>query len=219
MDIEGLGTAVIKSLVDNNLISDYGDLYYVKEEGLSNLERMGEKSARNLYTSIERSKIKGLAKVIYALGIPLVGNTASRLLAEQYGSLEALFRADECDLAVIEGIGEKMAGSIRTFLSDPDNLAVIEKLRRAGIVFRDEQKTDRSNRLLGLSFVLTGTLEKYTREQAAEIIRQHSGKVISSVSKKTDYLLAGENAGSKLEKASKIGVTVINEKEFLAMIA
>jgi DNA ligase (NAD+) len=218
MDIEGLGTAVIKALVDYNHISDYGDLYYINEEALRNLERMGAKSAHNLCAAIERSKTKELAKVIYALGIPLVGSTASRLLADRYGSLQALIQADESDLAVIEGIGEKMAKSIRTFFSLSKNQAVIEKLRQAGIVLSEEQKTVKSDRLLGLTFALTGTLEIYTREQAAEIIRNHMGKVVSSVSKKTDYLLAGENAGSKLDKARKIGVAVINEKELLSML-
>jgi DNA ligase (NAD+) len=219
MDIEGLGSAMVKTLVDHHYISDYGDLYNLDIEKISKLDRMGKKSAQNLCTAIEKSKTKGLSKVIFGLGIPLVGTNAARILAERFHSLDKFIRASEEELATIDGIGEKMAGSITRYFSSQKNITIIEKLRAAGVVLVEQKTNSDTRRLNGFTFVLTGTLDKYTREQVTEVILTHGGKVVSSVSKKTDYLLAGENAGSKLEKAKKLGVTIITEAVFENMIA
>jgi DNA ligase (NAD+) len=213
-----MGTAVVKVLVDNKQINDYGDLYYLKKNDVSDLDRMGEKSAKNLIAAIEKSKKKGLARIIFALGISLVGSNAARLLAEHYRSLDRIRQATVEELAGIDGIGEKMAGAIYTFFSLDSNMAIIEKLLKAGVLFNEDSNEQKSNRLAGLTFVLTGTLDKYTREQASHIIRNNGGNVTSSVSKSTDYLLAGENSGSKLTQAKNLGVIIIDEDEFLSMI-
>lgn len=217
MDIAGLGPSIVELLLDKGFIKDASDLYRLEERKaeLVSLERMGEKSVENLLSSIEASKTRGLARVITALGIPLVGVRASALLAEHFRSMEALQRAGKEELTAIPEIGEIMAQSIITFFRQHQNKEFVERLKSAGVVMTAERKDAGAPKPLeGLSFVLTGTLAGYTRSEASGIIEALGGKVSSSVSKNTSYVLAGENPGSKLDKAKKLGVKVIDEKEF-----
>ena len=217
MDIAGLGPSIVELLLDKGFIKDASDLYRLEERKaeLVSLERMGEKSVENLLSSIEASKTRGLARVITALGIPLVGVRASALLAEHFRSMEALQRAGKEELTAIPEIGEIMAQSIITFFRQHQNKEFVERLKSAGVVMTAERKDAGAPKPLeGLTFVLTGTLAGYTRNEASGIIEALGGKVSSSVSKNTSYVLAGENPGSKLDKAKKLGVKVIDEKEF-----
>ena len=218
MDIEGLGSAVVKALVDFSLIKDCADLYFLKEKDITNLERMGDKSAGNLCVSIEKSKKRNLDKIIYALGIPLVGSSAARLLANRYGSVKSLMQAGVEELAGINGIGDKMADSVHAFFALENNCNIIEKLELAGVQMKQDVRSLEVGSLSGQTFVLTGMLERYTREQAADLIRSRGGNVSSSVSKKTDYLVAGDNAGSKLAKARNLGLAILTENEFLSLL-
>jgi len=214
MDIEGLGTAVIELLVNENLIGDAADIFSLRKEQISSLERMGEKSAENLINSINDSKNKSFDKIIFAIGIPFVGATSARILANKFNNFNSLKNATKEELQVLEGIGDKMAESIVQYFMQEKNKLLIEKLEKAGLKFT-EIKSSRSNKLAGKSFVLTGSLENYTREEIKTMILEQGGKVSSSISSKTDYVILGENPGSKFEKAQKLGISIINETEFL----
>ena len=221
MDIAGLGPSIIELLLDNDLIRDASDLYRLKDrrEELTGLERMGQKSVDNLLSSIEASKTRGLARVITALGIPFVGVRASTLLAQHFGSMDALQSADAGDLTSVPEIGAIMAGSIITFFKQQQNREFVERLKIAGVDMTAEKKdTSGPEPLGGMTFVLTGTLEGYTRSEAARVIEGLGGKVASSVSKNTHYVLVGENPGSKLDRANKLGVKVIDEAAFESLI-
>lgn len=219
MDIEGLGEAIIEMLLKKKLISDFGDLYYLKAEQLIPLERMAEKSASNLLQAIEESKNRSLDRVIFAVGIRYVGANVARILASEFGSLDALKKASRERLEQIEGIGPTIAESVFKFFRKEENLKVIEKLRQAGVRLAREEVEEEGEKLLkGKTFVLTGALSKYTREEATEIIINKGGNVSSSVSRKTDYVLVGENPGSKLQKAKQLGIKIINEEEFERMV-
>ena len=221
MDISGLGPSVIEKLLEKGFIRDASDLYRLKDkqEELAKLEGLGSKSVENMLAAVEASKTKGLSRVITALGIPLVGTRAAALLAQHFGSMDALENAGERQLTGILEIGSVMAESIVTFFKQHQNTEFIERLKESGVVLTEGRKEgDTPKALSGLTFVLTGTLEGYTRSEASDIIEDLGGKVTSSVSKNTDYLLAGENPGSKLDKARKLGVRVINEKEFISLI-
>lgn len=219
MDIEGLGPSVVSALVQAGLVRDTADLYYLNFEDLVKLERMGKKSSENLLQSIENSKSNTLAQLIFALGIRLVGARAGKILAKHFGDLDKLKAAEIEELTQIPEIGPKMAESIVSYFRDPDSLELIEKLKNAGVNMVQEQQEAGEQPLAGKLFVLTGTLAKYSRKEAQELIEKLGGKVSSSVSKKTDYVLAGEEAGSKLEKARALGVTVISEDEFGELVA
>jgi DNA ligase (NAD+) len=217
MDISGLGPSIVELLLDNGLVEDASGIYQLKNKKhrLTSLERMGSKSADNLLFSIEASKARGLSRVITALGIPFVGTRAAALLAERFGSMDALMNADTYQLTAIPEIGSIMAQSIVTFFEQRQNIEFIERLKSAGVVMNVDQKGAGVTKVLeGRTFVLTGTLAGYTRSQAARIIEGLGGRVSSSVSRNTDYVLAGENPGSKLDKAEKLGVKIIGEKEF-----
>lgn len=220
MNIDGLGESIAALLLEQQLIEDVADLYYLKKEELIPLERMGEKSAQNLVDAIEKSKDNGLDRVIFGLGIKLVGSRAAKLLAEAFGSMDSLMHASYDQIISIPEIGEKMAESVLAFFQEERNLKVIEKLRRAGVNMENRQKAAEAGeqKLEGLTFVITGTLVKYKRNEAKELIERLGGRVSGSVSKKTDYVLAGEEAGSKLEKALELGVPVLDEAAFDAMI-
>ena len=220
MDIEGLGPAVVRQLLKGKLIKDFADIYYLRREELLTLERMGEKSAGNLLRAIERSKDNDLASVIFALGIPLVGERGGKVLAENYMSLDELSNATEQELMNIDEIGEKMARNIVAFFKGQENQAIIQKLKAVGVKTKkdEDQENQREDIFKGLTFVLTGTLPTLSRKAANELIEQRGGRVSSSVSKNTSYVLAGEKPGSKLEKAQNLGVRVINERDFLSMI-
>lgn len=219
MDIEGLGPAVVTQLLENSLIKDPSDIYYLEKNKLMQLERMGEKSTDNLLKSIEKSKESGLARLIFAMGIPFVGERGAKVLAEEYKNIDNLFRAKVEDLTQIKDIGEKMAENIVAFFSEEENQKIIERLKTAGVVMEISQAEEKRNDLFeGLNFVLTGTLLHLTRKQAGDLIEERGGKVTSSVSKNTHYVVAGAEAGSKLQKAEKLGVNIINEDQFIEMI-
>lgn len=222
MNIDGLGEALVTMLLENKLIKDPGDLYYLKDkkEDIVNLERMGEKSAQNLLAAIERSKENDLGRLINALGIKLVGSKAAKLVANTFGDIDKLMAANEEDLTAIDEIGDKMAKSIVAFFKDEENLNVIEKIRASGVNMESKKKAASKGelKLEGMTFVLTGSLSSYSRKEAKDIIEGLGGKVTGSVSKKTTYVLTGENPGSKLDKAKEIGVKVIDEEEFAEMV-
>jgi len=217
MDIEGLGISVCESLINNGLVSSAADLYYLEAEKVAQLERMGEKSAANLLAAIENSKRAGLARLLCAFGIRQVGQKAAKVLASYYKDLDALMAATAEELTLIPDIGGITAGFITGWFSLPQSLHLIGRLREAGVDFtsHEERKDDR---FAGQTFVLTGTLSRYTREEASAIIESFGGKASGSVSKKTSYVLAGENAGSKLTKAESLGIRILTEDEFEDMI-
>jgi len=215
MDIDGLGEVLVDQLVDKGLLKDVADIYKLDKKEISALERMGEKSAGNLLRAIEASKERPLDRLIFALGIRYVGTTAARILAEHYPDLDELMGAGEEDLSRIEGIGPITARSIVNFFSIPANRRLVERLKGFGIRTRREAVEEEMEQpLAGKSFVITGTLESMTRSEAEELIRRLGGRVSSSVSRSTDYLVVGENPGSKLEKARRLGVKVISGAEF-----
>ena len=220
MDVEGLGEKVVELLLAEKLVADYGDLFSLTVEDVAGLERMGRKSAENLLAGLEKSKTRPLHRLIFALGIRYVGEGAARLLAEAFGSLDALAGATVTQMAEVDGVGEKTAESVFGFFQAAKNREVVEKLRRAGVVFEAEKPAagEGDPRFAGKTFVFTGTLTKMTRGEAQEMVLSRGGKAAGSVSKKTDYVVAGDSAGSKLEKARKLGVTVLTEDEFLEMI-
>jgi DNA ligase (NAD+) len=218
MDIRGLGPAIVSLLISQGLIKDAADLYYLKREDLVTLERMGEKSAANLLSAIEESKKRPLDRVIYALGIPFVGSRTASLLADAFGSMEELEKATYEDLIKVPEIGDKIAESILAFFRQEQTKALISRLKAAGVNMEAKKKEEGPKPLEGLTFVLTGALEKYTRQQATELIEKLGGKVAGSVSKKTDYVVVGKDPGSKYEKALKLGIKILNEAEFEELI-
>ena len=217
MDIEGMGPSVVSSLIDNHLISSFADLYYLKSEDISPLDRMGEKSALNIISAINKSKNNDLSKLIFALGIRFVGSKTAKSLSKYFKNMDNFIGADYETLISIDDIGEKVSKSIIDFFSDDKNLELIEKLKVAGV---NMESTDviKDDRFIGKTFVLTGTLPTLKRDEATKIIESFGGKTSSSVSKKTDFVLAGEEAGSKLEKAKMLGIDIIDEDAFLDMI-
>ncbi|MHC4196447.1 MAG: NAD-dependent DNA ligase LigA [Planctomycetota bacterium] len=221
MDIEGLGPAVIEQLVDNDLLKDYADVYYLKPDDLSGLERMAEKSSQNLIEAINNSKSRDLDRLICALGIQHVGSRSAEVLAEHFSSIDELAGANPEALEDIKEVGSVMAGSIVKFFSDPHTMSIMKKLMDAGVNTRSlgAKKTVEKSAIAGMAFVVTGTLGKYTRSEAEDLIKGMGGRTSPSVSKKTDYLLAGEAPGSKLDKARKLGVKVVTEAEFEKLIS
>ena len=217
MDIDGLGPAVIEQLVGKGMLSSPADLYSLTAAQLNSLERMGEKSSDNLLKAIEKSKDNDLYRLVFALGIPHVGLKAAKLLTARFGSVDDIFRAELEELSSIDGFGDVLAQSVRRFFGLPNTAHLIGRLRDAGVNMLSRTET-KDSRFAGKTFVLTGTLPGLTRAQAAELIEKYGGKVSGSVSKKTDYVLAGEDAGSKLAKANQLGVAVISEEDFEKMV-
>ena len=218
MDIEGLGTAVVENLVNAGLVKTPGDLYFLSLEEVAALERMGRRSAQNLLDAIERSKGQELGRLLYAFGIRQVGQKAGKILAAHFKSLAALQEASLEELTEVDDIGEITARSIQTWFASPQSQHLICRLQEAGVNMRaGEQALDQ--RFAGKRFVFTGTLERFTRGDAAEMVERRGGKVTDSVSKKTNYVVAGEQAGSKLRKAQSLGIPVLTEEEFLALLA
>jgi len=215
-NIEGLGPNKVKHLAEEGLISDLADIFELKKGDLEILDRFGEKSADNLLKSIEKGREISLARFVYALGIRHVGEEMAIVLAKYYNTLQKIEKASKEELEVVEDIGPKVAESIFEYFADEENLELIEKLLKAGVEIREDGKVSR--KLDGLSFVLTGSLGKFSREEAKELIRKSGGQMHSSVTKNTDYVIAGENPGSKLEKAEELGVKIIEEKEFLDLV-
>jgi DNA ligase (NAD+) len=218
MDIENLGEALIEQLVDAGLVKNFADLYKLTKDELLGLERMAEKSAQNVIGSIEASKTRPLWRLVAGLGIRHIGTQTAQDLAAHFGSLDAIMNASQSDLDAIEQIGEKVAQSVYEFFHNERNVAVIRELLAAGIMPEAPQKTKPKGKLAGKTIVVTGTLQNFTRQQIEEAIRNAGAKTSSSVSKTTDFVLAGDNPGSKLDKARQLDVKVISEKEFQEMM-
>lgn len=216
MDIDGMGEALVEQLVDRGMVKGVADLYQLTVDDLVGLERMGRKSASKITANIEGSKARPLPRVLNGLGIPFVGERTAQILAETFGSLDVIAGSDLEKLQTAEEVGPKVAHSIRQFFEEPRNQALVEQLRKAGLQFTHAVKERASEGPLeGLTFVITGTLPSLSRDEAKARIEAAGGKVTGSVSKKTHFLLAGEEAGSKLDKARDLGITVINEKQLL----
>jgi DNA ligase (NAD+) len=219
MDIEGLGDKLVDQLVDQALVHSPADLYGLDAGKLAALERMGEKSAANLLAAIAESRETSLARFIYALGIRNVGEATAKELARHFGSLEALLAADEDALRGVPDVGPVVATCIRQFFLEEHNLQVVRALRSAGVHWPDlEPAAMPIGRLQGKTFVLTGTLASLTRDEAKALIEAAGGKVAGSVSKKTDFVVAGAEAGAKLDKALTLGITVLDEDAFSAVL-
>ena len=218
MNIDGLGEAIIKQLLDKGLIKNMADIYALKFEDIASLKKNGKKFAENLINSINRSKQNDLYRLITAFGIRHVGVKASKVLAKRYKNMKNLMKATSEELAMIEDIGPIVADSIREFFLQDQTIDLIEKLKQAGVNMKHLEEENSDDRFNGKTFVLTGSLGKYTRNEASSIIEKFGGKTSSSVSKKTDYVLAGEDAGSKLTKAQSLGVKILTEEEFEKLI-
>ena len=217
MDIDGVGPAVMRQLIEHGLVSNPADLYDLRAEQLADLERMGTKSAQNAVDAITKSKENDLWRLIFALGIRQVGAKAAKILAAHFGSMEALRRATAEELTQIDDVGAVTADYIIRWMSSDQAADLLERLKAAGVNMESRQKlVDR--RFAGMTFVLTGALSHFTREEAGEMIEQRGGKASASVSKKTTYVVAGENAGSKLKKAQELNISVLSEEEFLALL-
>jgi len=221
MNIDGMGTAIVNMLLDKGFIKGVADLYYLhlKKDDLINLDRMGKKSVENLLASIEKSKQNNIDRLIFGFGIRNIGLRAAQLLAENFESVDALGQVGVEDITRINEFGEITAQSVVHFFRQEQTTDTVGKLKEAGVnLISTGKRKIMDNRFEGLTFVLTGTLPTYSRPEASEIIAGFGGKTSSSVSKKTDYVLAGEEAGSKLDKALQLGVKVIDEEEFRKMI-
>jgi DNA ligase (NAD+) len=218
MNIDGLGEALVNQLTERGLVKNVADLYNLRKEHLLQLERMGDKSADNVLEEIKKSKQLPLERVIYGLGIRFVGERTAQFLAEHFGSLDDIMKATAEQLEEVNEVGPRIAESIVEFFADEHNRELVEDLRKAGLRFTG-QKKEKGTKLAGKTFVLTGTLARHTRDEAKQLIEDAGGRVSGSVSKKTDYVVAGSDAGSKLDKARELGVSVIGEEELEALVA
>jgi DNA ligase (NAD+) len=211
MNIDGMGDALVNQLTERGMVKNVADIYGLTRKDLLSLERFADKSAQNILNEIENSKKRPLERMIYGLGIRFVGERTAQFLAEHFGSMDALMKAKEEELLEVDEVGPRIAQSIAEFFQEPKNRELVERLRKAGLTFAGKKK-ERGSKLAGKTFVLTGTLPRYSRDEAKKLIEDAGGKVTGSVSKKTDYVVAGDDAGSKLDKAKELGVKVIDEK-------
>jgi DNA ligase (NAD+) len=218
MNIDGLGEAAVSQLYQNGLVSDFADFYALSAERLVTLERMGEKSAENLIAAIDKSRKNPLWRLINALGITGIGEANAKILSDHFGGIDGIKNADETEISALDGFGEVLSQNIVKWFADNENAALIEKLRAADLNFTEQNADSGEKTLAGKTFVLTGTLENFKRDEAKAIIERLGGKVSGSVSKKTDFAVAGEAAGSKLQKANELGIKILNEAEFSAMV-
>ena len=218
MDIEGLGPAIMAQLIDSGLVKSPADLYGLTAQEMEGLERMGKKSAENAVQAIAGSRDRGLERLLFALGIRQVGEKAGKVLAAHFGTFDALAAASLEELTAIEDVGPVTAAYIREWLDNPRSLRLMERLKAAGVSMEAAQKPQ-GDQFRGQTFVLTGALERFTREEAGTLIEARGGKVSSSVSKKTTFVVAGENAGSKLRKAQDLAIPVLTEDQFAALLA
>ena len=218
MNIDGLGEKIVEQLLKNKIIQDIADIYYIKKEQLIELERFADKSASNIIDAIEKSKDATLEKFIYALGIRQVGQHMAKVLAKHFGSLNKIINAKEEELLEIKEVGPETTESLVAFFKEKRNRELIEKLLKAGIRIKQKETKEELEKLQGTIFVFTGSLKTMTRDQAKEIVEKLGGRASSSVSKNITYVVAGEEAGSKLEKAKALGIKIINEEEFLNII-
>jgi DNA ligase (NAD+) len=217
MNIDGMGDSLVTQLTERGLVKDVADIYKLTKHDLVGLERFADKSAQNIIDQIEGSKKLPLERVIYGLGIRMVGERTAQFLAEHFGSMEALEKASVEELQDVNEVGPRIAESIAEFFSIAANRKLIERLHQAGLTLTG-QKKQRGTKLAGKTFVLTGTLAHFTRDEAKKMIEDAGGTVTGSVSKKTDYVVAGADAGSKLDKAKDLGVTVIDEKQMKELL-
>jgi DNA ligase (NAD+) len=217
MDIDGLGEVLVNQLTERDLVKNVADLYKLTKGDLLQLERMGEKSADNVLAEIAASKKLPLERVIYGLGIRFVGERTAQFLAEHFGALDAIMNASAEELEEVNEVGPRIAESIVEFFADEHNRKLVSDLRKAGLTFTGQKKT-KGTKLAGKTFVLTGTLARHTRDEAKKMIEDEGGRVSGSVSKKTDYVVAGSDAGSKLDKARELGVSVIGEEELERLV-
>jgi DNA ligase (NAD+) len=220
MDIEGIGDVMAQQLTELNIVRNIADTYELNEKSLQRVPRMGPKSVENLLRNVEASKERGLARLLYALGIRFVGTQTAQILAGDYGSIEAIASASEEDLQRSEGIGPEVAHSVAVFFKQSQNLAMIERFKAAGVATTAPKTQRRDDGALhGKTFVLTGTLETLTRDEASALIVAAGGKVTGSVSNKTDYVVAGGDPGSKLRKAESLGVPVLDESALRELLS
>src|SRR5262245_3100242 len=217
MNIEGMGDALVNQLTDRGMVKNVADIYAITKADLLSLERMGDKSAQNVLNEIEASKKLPLERVIFGLGIRFVGERTAQFLAEHFGSMDALMKAEEEELQDVDEVGPRIAKSIAEFFAEPRNRELISRLREAGLNLVGTKK-ERGTALAGQTFVITGTLSNYSRDEAKKLIEDAGGKVAGSVSKKTNYLLAGSDAGSKLDKAKELGIPIIGEQDIERLI-
>lgn len=217
MDIDGMGPAVMSQLIEKDLVKTPADLYFLTQEQLEGLERMGKKSAQNAVAAIAASRERGLERLLYALGIRQVGQKAGKVLAAHFGTFDALAAAGEDELTAIDDVGAVTAAYIRAWLEDPQSKHLIARLKEAGVSMEAAQQSA-GDQFAGMTFVLTGALERFTRDEAAALIEARGGKSSGSVSKKTTYVVAGENAGSKLRKAGELNIPVLTEEQFAEML-
>ena len=213
-----MGYAIIEELVKRKVLNNIADIYYLKKEDIASLKKNGDKFASNLINAINKSKNNSIDKLISALGIRHIGTKSAKILAKKYNSIDELMNESEMSLSANEDIGAITAKSVYEFFKQDQTKDMLTKLKDAGVNMQDEEVELVDERFYGKTFVLTGTLDKYTRDEASKIIESYGGKTSSSVSKKTDYVLAGEEAGSKLTKAESLGVKIITEEEFEKMI-
>jgi DNA ligase (NAD+) len=213
MNIDGMGEALVDQLVDKGVVKSIADIYDLKIEDLMDLERMGVKSAGNVITNIHKSRSNPLPRIISALGIRFVGERTAIFLAEAFGSMDAIAQASESELQMAEEVGPKVAEAVGQFFKVPGNRELIDRLRAAGLQFTYESTRPKAGPLHGMTFVITGTLPTLSRDEAKELIEKAGGKVSGSVSKKTTFVLAGDDAGSKLTKARELGIPILNEEE------
>jgi len=218
MDIEGLGEQTVSQLVEKHLVKDVGDLYYLDKATVAGLERMADKSADNLLAALETSKSRPLSRLLNAIGIRHVGAHTAEVLAAHYGSLDNLAKTSEEELSQISEIGPKIAESVATFFRQEQTHKLLEKLRRAGVWPKEERRQIEQGFFTGKTVVFTGELQSLTREAAQNLVKAQGGSASGSVSKKTDYVVAGDSPGSKYDKARALGITVLNEAEFLRKI-
>ena len=212
MNIEGMGDVMVNQLTELGLVKSVADIYDLTQEKLLTLERMGEKSAQNVLAEIDGSKKLPLERIVFGLGIRFVGERTAEFLAEHFGSMDALMQATLEELQKVNEVGPRIGQSIVEFFQEPKNRELVERLRKAGLTLTGTRK-ERGTQLAGKTFVLTGTLVRHTRDEAKKLIEDAGGKVSGSVSKKTDYVVAGAEAGSKLDKAGELGVKIIREEE------
>ena len=218
MNIEGMGPSVVSLLVNEKLISSAADIYTVKAEDVEKLPRMGKKAASNLISAIEKSKSAGAARVLFGMGVRHIGEAASEAIISRFGGIKPLFDVAAEEFCQVEDIGEIMAESLVNFFALPETKELVDRLEEYGVVLEGAKAEPKGDSLAGQIFVLTGTLSSMTRGEAGEKLKALGAKVTGSVSAKTTCVVAGENAGSKLDKANALGVKVINEEEFLALI-
>ena len=217
MNIDGLGSAIIDQLIEQKMVSNPADLYRLDYAAFAELPGQGKKSAANLEAAVEASKQNDLSRLLCALGIRQVGEKAAKVLARTFGSMDALMQADEAALTQVSDIGAITAQSIVSWFASPQSQHMLRRLREAGVNF-ESTAAPADDRFAGMTFVLTGALSLFTRDEATEKIEAHGGKASGSVSKKTTYVVAGENAGSKLRKAGELGIPVLTEQQFLDML-